>query len=560
MSYIAQYEKWLNSPKVDSSTKEELLKIKDDDKEIKDRFISMLGFGTAGLRGILGAGLNRMNVYTVRYATQGLSRLICQEGKEACERGVAVACDSRNMSKEFTEEVCGVLAANGIKSYLFDGPRPTPEMSYAIRKLGCIAGVNITASHNPKEYNGYKAYWEDGIQLSPEHAKVVSDTIAESDIFDDVKVLPFDEAKDYITVLDEKFDELYLDEVLKQIIDKSVFDNNRDMKIVYTPLHGAGYRLVPQALKRAGLEHVIPVPEQMILDGNFPTVKSPNPENAEALDLAIALAKKEGADLVIATDPDSDRVGIAVRENSGEFVLLSGNQTGAVLLDYVISARRRTGKLPENACAVKTIVTSELATRICKANGVAIENVLTGFKYIGEKVENYVKTGEKTFIMGYEESYGYLFGEYARDKDAVVSSLMIAEAACYYRNQGKTLYDALLSVFDRYGFSLEKTINLVMPGLDGKEKMAKLLSDLRKDVPTAFGSLKVESDKDYAEGIDGLPKADVLSYTLSDGSTLIVRPSGTEPKVKVYIMVSGKDRQEAEAKVDMLEKAFRERV
>lgn len=557
MNYRENYEKWLNSKEVDEKTKEELKSVTDE-KEIEDRFCSMLGFGTAGLRGILGAGLNRMNVYTVRYATQGLAKLIKDEGTEACEKGVAVACDSRHMSREFSEEVCSVLAANGIKTFLFDGPRPTPEMSFAIRQLGCSAGVNITASHNPKEYNGYKAYWSDGIQLSPEQAKIVSDTIGQIDIFDDVKTVPFEDAKKYITVLGEDFDDIYLGRVLEQNIDRDAIAENADMKIVYTPLHGAGHRLVPEALRRAGFRNVLPVAAQTVLDGDFPTVESPNPENAEALTLAVEYAKQIGADLVIGTDPDCDRVGIATRRADGEFVLLSGNRTGAVLLDYVINARRRNGTLPANACAVKTIVTSEIATRICKANGVAIENVLTGFKYIGEKLQHYIDSGEHTFIMGYEESYGYLFGDYARDKDGVVASLMIAEAAAYYRSRGMTVYDALMSVFGRYGFSVEKTLNLVMSGFDGAEKMKKMMEALRADPPKQIGGVRVTEIKDYSGGLDGLPKANVLSYSLEDGSTLIVRPSGTEPKVKVYIMTDGRDEDEANAKEVRLENGFKE--
>lgn len=557
MNYRENYEKWLNSKEVDEKTKEELKSVTDE-KEIEDRFCSMLGFGTAGLRGILGAGLNRMNIYTVRYATQGLAKLIKDEGTEACENGVAVACDSRHMSREFSEEVCSVLAANGIKTFLFDGPRPTPEMSFAIRQLGCSAGVNITASHNPKEYNGYKAYWSDGIQLSPEQAKIVSDTIGQIDIFDDVKTVPFEDAKKYITVLGEDFDDIYLGRVLEQNIDRDAIAENADMKIVYTPLHGAGHRLVPEALRRAGFRNVLPVAAQTVLDGDFPTVKSPNPENAEALTLAVEYAKQIGADLVIGTDPDCDRVGIATRRADGEFVLLSGNRTGAVLLDYVINARRRNGTLPANACAVKTIVTSEIATRICKANGVAIENVLTGFKYIGEKLQHYIDSGEHTFIMGYEESYGYLFGDYARDKDGVVASLMIAEAAAYYRSRGMTVYDALMSVFGRYGFSVEKTLNFVMSGFDGAEKMKKMMETLRADPPKQIGGVRVTEIKDYSGGLDGLPKANVLSYSLEDGSTLIVRPSGTEPKVKVYIMTDGRDEDEANAKEVRLENGFKE--
>ena len=359
-------------------------------------------------------------------------------------------------------------------------------------------------------------------------------------------------------MLGEDFDDIYLGRVLEQNIDRDAIAENADMKIVYTPLHGAGHRLVPEALRRAGFRNVLPVAAQTVLDGDFPTVKSPNPENAEALTLAVEYAKQIGADLVIGTDPDCDRVGIATRRADGEFVLLSGNRTGAVLLDYVINARRRNGTLPANACAVKTIVTSEIATLICKANGVAIENVLTGFKYIGEKLQHYIDSGEHTFIMGYEESYGYLFGDYARDKDGVVASLMIAEAAAYYRSRGMTVYDALMSVFGRYGFSVEKTLNLVMSGFDGAEKMKKMMEALRANPPKQIGGVRVTEIKDYSGGLDGLPKANVLSYSLEDGSTLIVRPSGTEPKVKVYIMTDGRDEDEANAKEVRLENGFKE--
>ena len=448
MAYMDAYQMWMESPFVSDEMKAELAEIKGNDIEIKSRFISLLSFGTAGLRGILGAGLNRMNIYTVRHATQGLAQLIKQEGAEACEKGVAVAYDSRIMSLEFSKEVCCVLAANGIRSYLFDEPRPTPELSYAIRELGCVAGVNITASHNPKEYNGYKAYWSDGIQLSPEQAKTVADTMQALDIFEDVKVNSYEDSAGFIQPLSSAFDEKYLSQVLSQIVRPDIIKKQTDLSIVYTPFHGAGYKLVPQALYRAGFTNIHPVKEQMVLDGTFPTVKSPNPENKEGFTLAIRLAENLGSELIIGTDPDADRMGIVVRREDGQYIALTGNQTGVILLDYILRSKEETNTMPKNPLVVKTIVTSELAARICEKHHVQLINVLTGFKFIGEQIEKCIDTGAHSFLMGYEESYGYLVGTYARDKDGVVASVLIAEAAAYYKSLGMTLWDALCQIYN----------------------------------------------------------------------------------------------------------------
>ena len=559
MAYMDAYQMWMESPFVSDEMKAELAEIRGNDIEIKSRFISLLSFGTAGLRGILGAGLNRMNIYTVRHATQGLAQLIKQGGVEACEKGVAVAYDSRIMSLEFSKEVCCVLAANGIRSYLFDGPRPTPELSYAIRELGCVAGVNITASHNPKEYNGYKAYWSDGIQLSPEQAKTVADTMQALDIFEDVKVNSYEDSACYIQPLSSAFDEKYLSQVLSQIVRPDIIKKQADLSIVYTPFHGAGYKLVPQALYRAGFTNIHPVKEQMVLDGTFPTVKSPNPENKEGFTLAIQLAEILGSDLIIGTDPDADRMGIVVRREDGQYIALTGNQTGVILLDYILRSKEETNTMPKNPLVVKTIVTSELAARICEKHHVQLINVLTGFKFIGEQIEKCIDTGAHSFLMGYEESYGYLVGTYARDKDGVVASVLIAEAAAYYKSLGMTLWDALCQIYNTYGYHMETTVNIVMEGIDGKEKMKKLMAQLRDNAPKELGGIAVIDLKDFSKGILGLPKSDVLYYTLQDKSVVVIRPSGTEPKVKIYIMVSAKDEMTATQKTQTLAADFKQK-
>ena len=554
MSYQEVYEKWLNSPVLDEEAKAELRGIGEEEK--KDRFDSYLKFGTAGLRGLLGIGSRRMNIYTVRLATQAIANVILNEGDAARERGVAVAYDCRIMSREFAEEVCSVFAANKIKSFCFNSLRPTPELSFAVRELSCFAGINITASHNPKEYNGYKVYWSDGAQIEEKQADAILSFMNSLDIFEDVKIADAKTTANYKTELGEDFDDKYLEKVLAQRINAEVINEEKDMKIVYTPFHGTGYRLVPEILRRAGFENVICVEEQMIPDGRFPTVKSPNPENKKSFEMAIKLAEKTGSELVIGTDPDADRVGVCVRDDKGEFVPLTGNQTGAILLEYLINARRHNGTLPKNACVVKTIVTSELGTRICEKNGVSIMNVLTGFKFIGEKMEMFEKTGEYTYLFGYEESYGCLIGDYARDKDAVVASMMICETAAFYAKQGKTLWNALEEIFKKYGYHSESVFNISMAGVGALEKMQKFMKNLREHPAEKIGGIQVGEVLDFSEGIWGLPKSNVLYYRLVENSVVVVRPSGTEPKIKVYFMTNGKTREEAESRVEALRKDF----
>ncbi|MBE6912055.1 MAG: phospho-sugar mutase [Ruminococcaceae bacterium] len=561
MDYRKEYEKWLAADCLSENERAELLAIKDNEKEIEDRFFAPLKFGTAGLRGVLGMGLNRMNVYTVRQATQGLADLICDMGKKTMEKGVAICMDCRNMSDVFAREAACVLAANGIKVYLFESLRPTPELSFVIRALECIAGINITASHNPKEYNGYKAYWADGAQLPPKEADVVLRAIEKTDIFTGAKTLDYDKAvaDEKIIVMGEEVDEAFLVHVIGCAINreapKAVAD---DFKIVYTPFHGTGHKLVPEILSRIGLYNVIPVPEQMVIDGNFPTVKSPNPENREGFALAIELAKRENVDLIIGTDPDADRVGVVVRNNSGEYVTISGNQMGVLLLDYIIGAKKRAGELSDNAYAVKTIVTTEMARKVCEENNVKIFDTFTGFKFIAAKIE---EEGSDDFLMGYEESYGYLIGDFCRDKDAVTASMMIAEMAAYYKTQNMSLYDAMQKLYEKYGAYSERTINVVMPGVSGLENMKKLMGDLRTNPPETIADVKVSRVRDYLTGKanDGselhLSGSDVLYFEMEDDTRFIIRPSGTEPKIKVYVLVKGNTVEAAEATAEKYAKA-----
>lgn len=551
------YSAWLNSELVDDATKAELRAIADNEKEQESRFYQYLTFGTAGLRGVLGAGTNRMNIYTVRHATQGLANFIRNTGEDACKRGVVVGYDSRHMSTEFARESCCVLAANGIRAYLFDELRPTPEISYAVRELNCIAGINITASHNPKEYNGYKVYWEDGAQLAPEQADAVYAEIMATDIFKDVKVLPYEKVGSLVTVLDRNFDERYIACVLDQIIDRDLIKAQSDsLTIVYTPLHGTGYRLVPEVLKRAGFRNITTVAEQMVLDGDFPTVKSPNPENKEAFTDAIRLARELNSDLIIGTDPDADRIGLVVRDTDGEYKTLTGNQTGALLLHYIITAKRHLGILPENACAIKSIVSTELAARICEQENVTLMNVLTGFKFIGEKIKEFEATGSHSYIYGFEESYGCLVGTYARDKDAVSASLLVAEVAAYYATKGMTLLQALDAIYRQYGYHKEQNIILSMSGMDGIEKTRNLMQYLRTNIAQEIGGIAVKEYRDYMAGVPGFPKSDVVYYALADNTVLVVRPSGTEPKVRVYIMVSADSQEAVTEKYAKIEAAF----
>ena len=563
MSYRENYEKWLHSPALSAAEKAELESIQGDEKEIESRFFDQLSFGTAGLRGTMGVGLYRMNVHVVRHATQAFAQVILEEGAEAAARGVAVCFDCRNNSDVFAREAACVMAANGIPARLFESLRPTPELSFAVREYHCIAGINVTASHNPKEYNGYKVYWEDGAQLPPKHADEVAKKMKELDVFGCVKTMDYDEAvsKGLITLMGEETDEKFLANVMEQVNDKAVVEKMADtFTMVYTPFHGTGYKLIPEALKRLGMKHVICVPEQMVIDGNFPTVVSPNPENPEGFYLAVDLAKKNNADFILGSDPDADRVGIMVRTKDDDFVVISGNQTGVLLLDYLIGAKRRTGKMPEKPVALKTIVTTEMARKVAEVNGLQCYDTFTGFKFLAEKKDKLENSGEGKVIFSYEESYGYMLGDYVRDKDAVSASVELSEMAAWYASQGMTLYDALQALFEKYGYYGEKTMNLVMPGLDGLKKMADLMAGLRQNPPTEIAGVAVKQQKDYQDGsvvnvADGaketmeLSGSNVLRYEMADGTSLIVRPSGTEPKVKVYILANGATKAECDEKV-----------
>ena len=560
-NYQINYEKWLNSDALNETEKDTLRAMASDENEKKLRFSSGLSFGTAGLRGVMTVGMNALNRHTVAHATQGLAALILQENR--ADDGVVIAYDCRNNSALFAETAACVLAANNIRVYLFDDLRPTPELSFALRELKCVAGINITASHNPKQYNGYKAYWEDGAQLPPEHAATVSSEINKLDIFDDIKTMDYKAAlaQGKITLIGEEMDEKFLSAVQSQAVNPSAVSKVADtLKIVYTPLHGTGHRLVPQIMKRIGLKHLYTVDEQMVISGDFPTVKKPNPEYPEVFELGIQLANKVGSDLIVATDPDADRVGVMTRTADGSFRTVTGNQMGALLLDYIITAYKETNTLPEEPYAVKSIVSTEMATRICRANGVEMFNVLTGFKFIGEVIKNHEQEGHGTFLFGFEESYGYLKGTYARDKDAVNASMLICEMTAYYKAKGMTLSDALNALFEKYGYCYEANRELYMEGVDGAEKMAALMNGLRQNPPTCFGSSPVVAVGDYlAQTITrngnsvstDLPSSNVLSYELENGDVIVVRPSGTEPKVKFYYLLTAKDQADAEVKLDV---------
>ena len=562
-NYEIEYKRWLASDKLSDAERDELISIENDEEAKALRFTAPMDFGTAGLRSVMNVGIGSMNRFTVAQTTRGIAALIKAEGAET--RGVVIAHDSRNNSREFAITAARVLAGVGIKVYIFDELRPTPELSFAVINLGAIAGINITASHNPKEYNGYKAYWEDGAQISPEQAVIVSAERAKFDVLDTDGLADFDECvKDgRIIVLSDEFDEIYLDAVVNTAVSvKSISDVADDFKVVYTPLHGAGTRLVPMVFKRVGLKHLYTVPEQMKPDGDFPTVKKPNPEYAAVFEKGIAIAREVGSELVIATDPDADRVGVMAKGKDGEFVTISGNQMGALLLDYVIGKRRELGTLYDGAYCVKSIVSTDMAYKIASDNGVKLYDVLTGFKYIGEVIKN-VKN-DKAFLLGFEESYGYLLGAYARDKDAVEASMLILEMAAHYKKLGMTLVDALSAIYEKYGLYAEAMIDIYMEGLDGIEKRKRVMQTLRNTPPTFIGGVRVQSVGDYLNGtstdvINGTmielvqPKSDVLYYTLENEDKIIVRPSGTEPKIKIYVLAHDTDRDNLDKKLKLYE-------
>ncbi|WP_214627300.1 phospho-sugar mutase [Paenibacillus agaridevorans] len=556
-----QYEGWLGDPLIDAATKEELAGISSQENEIADRFYRNLEFGTGGLRGVIGAGTNRMNVYTVGKATQGFANWLLLQGESP---SVVIAHDSRRMSPEFSLDAALVLAGNGIKTYLFRSLRSTPQLSYAVRALSASGGIVVTASHNPPEYNGYKAYGSDGCQLIPEDAEQVIAAIARIDSLGDVKRISREEAEaqGLLVWLDEKADREYVETVVGESLNRELLQGELGEKfsIVFTPLHGTGNVPVREALKGAGFRNVHIVPEQEQPDGNFTTVKSPNPEEREAFTLAIELAKKVGADIIIGTDPDADRMGAVVKNNEGEYVVLSGNQSGAIMVYYKLSLLKERGLLPDNGVVVKTIVTSEMGADIAKSFGVDVENTLTGFKYIGEKMTSYEQTRERSFLFGYEESYGYLSGTYARDKDAIVASLLICEAAAYYSSQGKTLYDVLLELYAEYGSYLEGLESRTLKGIDGVAQIGAIMNDWRSNPPAEIGGVKVTEVLDYSKGLDGLRPENVLKYRRADGSWFCLRPSGTEPKIKVYFAVKQDSPESAKSALQTLKEAVMSRV
>ena len=563
MSYQEQYERWLHSPALSQPEKDELAALSHNAGEIEDRFFSLLQFGTAGLRGVMGVGLRRMNVHVIRHATQAFANVILAEGKAFAAQGVAICYDCRVHSQEFARAAAEVMAGNGIPVRLFEAMRPTPELSFAVREYGCAAGLNVTASHNPPEYNGYKVYWSDGAQLPPQHAAAIAAQMEQLDVFDDIQSLDYETAlnKGLITLMGKETDDKFLAHVLAQINDKASVAKVADtFTMVYTPFHGTGYQQIPYVLGELGIRHLHCVPEQMVIDGTFPTVKSPNPETPESFALALDLAKKVNADLILGSDPDADRVAIQVKDKTGQYVQISGNQTGVLLLDYLIGAKKRAGTLPADAVALKSLVTTDMARVVAEANGVKSYNTFTGFKFMAEKKNQLEAAGQGHVIFSYEESIGYMIGDYVRDKDAVTASLLLTEMTAWYAAQGMTLLDALDALYTKYGYYGEKTLNLVMPGLEGMALMAKLMAKLRQTPPAEIAGTTVLRQKDYQDGTErdtasgavspmALVGSNVLAYDLADETTIVVRPSGTEPKIKVYVLAKGKDSTDSQEKV-----------
>ena len=559
--YKKIYQEWLENPYFDGQTKEELRAIADDENEIKERFYMDLEFGTAGLRGIIGAGINRMNIYTVRRATQGLANYIIKQG--GADRGVAIAYDSRRMSPEFAMEAAMTLAANGIKAYKFESLRPTPELSFAVRELGCIAGINITASHNPPEYNGYKVYWEDGAQFTPPHDKGVTEEVLAIEDLSTVKTTTEDEAvkAGKYQVIGKEIDDKYIAHVKAQVVNQEAIDRmQKEITIIYTPLHGTGNIPARRVMKELGFENVYVVPEQELPDGNFPTVSYPNPEAEEAFALGLKLAKEKNADLVLATDPDADRLGVYVKDTkSGEYIPLTGNMSGSLLCDYVLSQKQAKGEIPKDGQVIKSIVTTNLVDAVAAHYGCELVEVLTGFKYIGQQILKEEQTGKGTYMFGMEESYGCLIGTYARDKDAISATAALCEAAAYYKEKGMTLWDAMVAMYEKYGYYKDTVKSIGLKGIEGLAKIQEIMENFRKNPPKELAGWKVVSARDYkADTITdletgavkptGLPSSNVLYYDMTDGAWLCIRPSGTEPKIKFYYGIKGTSLEDAEAK------------
>lgn len=570
--YQEKYEEWLNNPFFDEKVKEELLSIKDNEEEKKDRFYKDLEFGTAGLRGVVGIGTNRMNEFTVGKATQGLAEYIVEKGGQ--DRGVAIAYDSRHMSQEFSELAALILNANGIKTYRFESLRPTPELSFSVRHLGCISGIVVTASHNPPKYNGYKVYWEDGAQITAPIDEEIINKVNSITDFSVIKKISKKEAieKGLYNVLGEEMDDLYIAELKKNLLNPEAIKKEEDLKIVYTPLHGTGYRLASRILKEIGFKNVFVVPEQQEPDGDFPTVSYPNPEDPKAFKMALDLAKKVDADIVLANDPDADRIGVHVKDNkTGEYILFNGNMIGLTVAEYLITNQREKGILPQNPALIKTIVSSNMADQICQKNGVALYEVLTGFKNIAAKIREFEADNSHKCIMGYEESYGCLIGDHARDKDGIIVDMLLAEAAAYYKTKGMTLWDAMLEMYKKYGYYREAQVSIVMEGADGAEKIKQIMENLRNNPVNKIGEFEVLKIKDcLAHTIKDLktgdvspwdlPKSNVLYYEMANDFWCAVRPSGTEPKIKFYMGVKGESLEEAEKLLEELTNAMKELV
>ncbi len=567
-NYKEEYQRWLDSPALSESEWAELNSIAEDEKEIESRFFAPLSFGTAGLRGTMKLGLHHMNVHIIRHATQAFANVIVAEGQEAMDKGIVIAHDCRLNGHVFAMEAACIMAANGVRVRIFEDLRPTPELSFAVIHYGATAGINVTASHNPKEYNGYKVYWSDGAQLPPQKAEAIAQQMDAIDIFTGFKTCDFDKAvaDGMIEILGEETDEVFLQNVMAQAIDvETVKEVADDLKIVFTPFHGCGHKLVPGALRRLGIKHLFPVEEQMVIDGNFPTVKSPNPENPEGFYLAVELAKKVDSNLIIGTDPDSDRIGIMVRSGDDVYVPITGNQLGVIMLDYIINAKLSTGTMPENPAVVTSIVSTGMVRAVAEKNNVHFEDTFTGFKFMAERIAQWEAAGSYKYIFSFEESYGYMVGDYVRDKDAVTAAMLVAEMAAHYHKKGMTLLDAMYALYEKYGWYKERTINLVMPGLDGLQKMKDLMAKLRTEPPMELGGQKLIRLRDYKDGsifVNGLGKvdktpivgSDVLYFEMADGSNFIIRPSGTEPKIKIYLLVRGDSEAQCDERVEAYEK------